>query len=98
MITLLITGYWLLLYYFGGFREAGVYIHLMNGMGIVMMGLFAWLYFVPWRRFRGAVDQGDFPSAAGPLAHMRRIVTVNLILGLATIITGAGGPWVTAYV
>ena len=97
VIVLLATGYWMLLSYFGGFKDAGVYIHLMNGIGLLMMGLFAWLYLGPWRRFRTAVDSNDFESAPGHLATIRRIVIINLTLGLITIMTGATGPWLTGY-
>ena len=95
--TLLVTGYWMLLSYFGGFKGAGIYIHLMNGTGLLMMALYVWLYFVLWPRFRGAVDAGDFEAAPGHLAAIRTIVLINLVLGLLTVMTGAAGPWFTAY-
>ena len=77
--------------YFGGFAGAGLYIHVMQGIGIVMMMLFMHLFFGPWRRFSAAVDKGQFPEAANKLAQIRLIVAVNLMLGLLTIIVGASG-------
>lgn len=97
VIGLLVSGYWMLLYYFGGFQGAGIYIHLMNGTGLLMMGLYAWLYFVLWPRFRRAVDAADFESAPRRLAAIRTIVLINLVIGLLTVIIGAAGPWFTAY-
>lgn len=97
VILLLITGYWLLLVYFGGFKQAGTYIHLMNGFGLLMMALFSWLFFGPWQRFRQAVDSADFASAWPHMKGIRRIVIINLILGFTTIICGAAGPWLTGY-
>ena len=38
-----------------------------------------------------AVTGKDFPEAAQRLAQIRRIVAINLVLGLATIIVGASG-------
>lgn len=97
VVTLFVTGYWMLLSYFGGFKSAGIYIHLMNGTGLLMMALYAWLYFLLWPRFRRAVDAGDFDAAPGHLAAIRAIVIINLVIGLLTVVTGAAGPWFTAY-
>jgi len=63
----------------------------MQGIGIVMMLLFLHLFFAPWRLFSRAVDSEAFPEAASELGQIRRIVAVNLVLGLATIIVGASG-------
>ena len=63
----------------------------MQGIGIAMMLLFLHLFFAPWRRFSAAVESEAFPEAATELGRIRRIVAVNLVLGLATIIVGASG-------
>ena len=52
IILLLLSGYALVFGVFGGFRAIGLYINLMQGLGILMMLLFLHLYFAPWRRFR----------------------------------------------
>jgi uncharacterized membrane protein len=91
IVTLLASGYAMLFLYFGGFAGAGGSVHLMQAMGIVMMLLFAHLYFVPWRRFSGAVEGKHFPEAVKHLNQIRRIVATNLVLGLVTIIVGASG-------
>jgi len=91
VLVLLISGYGMMLLFFGGFAGASLYIQLMQGLGIVMMLLFLHLYFGPWRRFSAAVTAGHFPEAAMRLAQMRRIVAVNLVLGLITIVVGASG-------
>jgi uncharacterized membrane protein len=63
----------------------------MQGIGIVMMLLFLHLYFAPWRRFGHAVEGKAFPEAAKELGQIRRIVAINLALGLMTIAIGASG-------
>jgi uncharacterized membrane protein len=88
---LLVTGYGMLFCYFAGFAGAGLYIQLMQGTGIVMMLLFMHLFFAPLRRFSGALESGAFSEAAGHLGQIRRIVAINLALGLLTIIVGASG-------
>jgi uncharacterized membrane protein len=88
---LIVTGYLLLLGHFGGFRYAGLHVHLMHLTGWLMVLLFAWLLVGPWRRFRTAVDAGRLEAAAPELDRIRRIVATNLGLGLLTVALGAGG-------
>jgi uncharacterized membrane protein len=91
IIVLLASGYGMIFLYFGGLAGAGLYIQVMQGIGIVMMLLFMHLYFVPWRRFTHAVARKHFAEAAKNLEQIRRIVAVNLVLGLITIVVGASG-------
>ena len=91
VIALLVSGYGMIFLYFGGFAGARPSIHIMQGIGILMMLLFLHLFFAPWRRFSAAVEKEAFPEAANELGRIRSIVAVNLALGLATIIIGASG-------
>jgi len=91
VVLLLASGYGMMFLYFGGFAGAGLYIQVMQGIGIVMMMLFLHLFFVPWRRFSDAVERSHFPEAVKQLGQIRRVVAANLVLGLATIIVGASG-------
>jgi uncharacterized membrane protein len=78
---------------FMGLEAVGIYVDAMMGVGIVMMAIYAHLYFAPWKRFRRAVAAGDWPGAAKELGQIRRIVAVNLTLGLITVLIGAGGRY-----
>jgi uncharacterized membrane protein len=91
IVLLLASGYGMMFLYFGGFAGARLYIHVMQGIGIVMMLLFLHLFFVPWRRFSDAVERRHFPEAVKHLDQIRRVVAANLVLGLLTIIVGASG-------
>ena len=93
IVLLLASGYGMMFLYFGGFAGAGPYIQVMQGIGIVMMLLFLHLFFVPWRRFSDAVEGKQHPEAVKQLDQIRRIVAVNLVLGLLTMIVGASGPF-----
>jgi uncharacterized membrane protein len=91
--ALLVSGYGMVLWGFGGFDKIGLHVHIMHGLGIVMMLAFGHLYFAPWRRFRRAVDAADFVAAAKQLNQIRLIVTVNLVLGLIVVAVGASGRY-----
>jgi uncharacterized membrane protein len=91
IVVLLGTGYAMLSSYFNGFRGAPLYINVMQGLGIIMILLFLHLLFAPWRRFRGALDQGALPDAAKALNQIRIIVAVNLALGTITVVVGGTG-------
>ena len=72
-------------------RAAGIYIHWMQLFGLVMVGLFVWLFHGPWLAFKRAVDAQDWPGAAKRHDQIRQIVAVNLPLGLLVIVIGASG-------
>jgi uncharacterized membrane protein len=91
--VLLVSGFAMVIWGFGGFAKIGSYVHLMMGLGIIMMLIYAHLYFAPWRRFRRAVAAGEWPVAAKYIDQIRRLVTINLVLGLITVVVGAAGRY-----
>jgi uncharacterized membrane protein len=93
IILLLASGYGMLFLYFGGFAGAAPHVHVMQATGILMTLLFLHLYFGPWRRFGHAVENHALSEAAEQLGQIRRIVAINLVLGLLTVIVGASGRY-----
>jgi uncharacterized membrane protein len=91
IVVLLASGYGMVFVYFGGFSGAGLYVHIMQVTGILMMLLFLHLFFSPWRRFCHAIETQAFSEAAKELDRIRRIVAINLVLGLLTVAIGASG-------
>ena len=76
---------------FGGFSTVSPYVQLMMTLGVVMVLIYLFLYFVPWRRFRAAVASANWPVAEAQIKTIRRLVGTNLLLGLVTVIVGASG-------
>lgn len=91
--VLLATGYWMLFGVYGGFANTGIHVHIMHLTGWVMMLLFFHVYFAPYRRLCRALDAGDLPGAGKQLNQIRRIVGVNMLLGLATAAIGSSGRY-----
>lgn len=93
VVALLASGFGMILWGLGGFAEAGLHVHIMLALGIIMMMIFAHLYFAPWKRFRRALDAGDLPAAQKQLDQIRTLVGVNLLLGLIVVVIGATGRY-----
>ncbi|MFH0947262.1 MAG: CopD family protein [Planctomycetota bacterium] len=91
--ALLGSGLWITLVPMGGFGKVAVHVHIMMTLGILMMALFARLFFAGWRKFAAAVDAGEFEPAKVQLARIRHVVAVNLILGVATAVIGVTGKY-----
>jgi len=92
IVILFGTGYWLVMA-LGGFSVVVTYVHIMHLLFWLMAALFAFMYFVPNKAFRTAVEQGNNEVAAQALARIRIIVTINLVLGIALIAIVTGGRY-----
>ena len=93
VVALLASGYAMVFLFFEGFAGVGVHVHVMQVTGIVMMVLFLHLYFAPYARFKRALAGGDPTDAAAQLDQIRKIILVNLILGIFTVLIGATGRY-----
>jgi uncharacterized membrane protein len=78
---------------FGGFANAGVHIHLMHGGGIIMVLIYLHVFFAPYRRLRHAVVVQDYPEGARQLAVIRKMIALNLSIGLIVVLVASGGRY-----
>ncbi len=93
IFVLLATGNWMIFGYYGGMKLAGIHIHIMNGIGWIMIGLFVYLNLVPFKGLRASVAIQNWPAGAEYLARIRRIVAINLSLGLAVVVVASAGRY-----
>ena len=91
--VLLASGVAMVFLGFGNFAAAGAYVHVMMATGILMMSIYAYLYFAPWQLFCRAVSAADWAAAGEAIGRIRLLVTVNLVLGLVTVVIGASGRY-----
>jgi len=92
VILILISGF-ALIHTMG---RAPAYILVMMMIGLIMTAIFIWIYRGPWGRLLGAVAAGDWPAGGAALADIRRLIGVNLALGLinvAVALLGRGIPF-----
>lgn len=92
---LLLTGFWMVMSFYGGFAAVGLYIQLMTWIGIFMMLLFLHVYFAPFRRLRQAVAAEDWQEGGRRLAQIRLLVGINLVLGLLVVAIASGGRYLS---
>ena len=57
----------------------------MFALGVVMMAIFAHVFFAPYGRLKRAVAAQDWKAGGAALAQIRQLVGLNLSLGLLTI-------------
>ena len=88
---ILASGYWIIFFGKGGFQELPIYLHLMQGIGWLMILVYLHLWFAPYARFKKAIAASEWPVAAANLNKIRLAVTTNIALGLLNAIIGASG-------
>jgi len=76
---------------FGGFSQVGIYVHVMHGLGIVMLLIFFHVYFAPYKRLKQFVAESNFPEAGKKLAQIRILIAINLCIGLIIIVVVKAG-------
>jgi uncharacterized membrane protein len=93
ILTIVVTGYWMLFVSFGGMASAGIYIHIMHGLGLVMIGIYFYVYFVPFQGLKRAVAAQIWAEGKNYIDRIRDLVGINMIIGLITIAVAAGGRY-----
>ena len=68
-----------------GGAAAPHYALTMLGLGVAMMLIFAHVFFAPYKKLQRAVGQQDWKAGGAALAQIRKLIGINLSLGLLTI-------------
>ena len=93
IFLILATGYWMVFSFYGGFGNLPIHIHIMHGLGILMVLVYLHVFFSPYRKLRHAVIMEDYPEGALRLGQIRSLVGFNILLGLATAAVAAAGRY-----
>jgi uncharacterized membrane protein len=75
----------------GGFKNSPLYVNLMMLIGLSMMGIFAHVYFAPYKRLARYVAAAEWKAAGEQLVQIRKMIALNLGLGLLTIAVATAG-------
>ena len=93
ILLILASGFLMIFGVYGGMGGLALHVHLMLGMGLVMMAVFFYIFFVPYAALKKAVAAEDWPAGGQALAGIRRLVTFNLVLGTLTVIVSTSGVY-----
>ncbi len=91
VILLPLTGYLLMFSIWQGFADAPLYVHLMQGLGIVMILIYLHVYFAPFAKLKRLVAGEDWPQAGKALAKIRVLVGINTMIGFLVVVIASGG-------
>ena len=86
MPIMLISGWLMVFGVWGGFATVPLSINIMQGLAVLMAGVFLYVYFGPWQQVRRAIR-----PTQEMLDGVRTLVVVNLVLGVTAIVAGALG-------
>jgi uncharacterized membrane protein len=88
MPLLLLSGFAMAFGVYGGMAGLSWNIQAMMGLGVVMAIIFVALVFGPYARFRRTTDRARMVAN---IDTIRKLIGINLILGLITVVIAALG-------
>ena len=89
VVLILVTGFAMLLRTGGAMAGAPVGWHVMLSLGLVMSALFVVIYVRLNPALQKHVAAQEWPAAGAVLDRIRKLVTVNLVLGVITVAAAA---------
>jgi uncharacterized membrane protein len=92
VIVLPVTGIGMIQMNFSGFDTAPRYVQVMIGLYVVMVALFIKIQSVQLPELQRAVTEEKWPEGAAALGKIRRLVGINLLVGIAIVAIAAARP------
>ncbi|HCU88526.1 MAG TPA: hypothetical protein DGR97_01190 [Gammaproteobacteria bacterium] len=93
IIVLFTTGLWMGTTRYGGFLEWPHWLLTMFCLAITMSVLFMHVFYAPFKRLQQALNSNNLAMAVRSIGQIRRLVGVNLCLGLVVAVVGAAGRY-----
>lgn len=87
------SGYWMIMQTWGDLQSVGMDLKLMHILGWIMILIFMFVFFVPYKKMKQAVAQNDVKKAADALALIRKLVALNLTLGIVVNVIASAGRY-----
>ena len=78
---ILVSGFYMM----GMMGRVPLYVIVMAVIGLAMTAKFLYIYFVPFAQLKRAVAAQDWPAGGAALNSIRKLVGINLILGLINV-------------
>jgi uncharacterized membrane protein len=88
--TLWLSGAWVAIVHYQ--HKVGLHVLAMAGTALVMTLVFAYLFAFPYRKLQMAVERENWRWASVKFSSIRKLIALNLGLGLATVAIATAGP------
>ena len=91
--AILVTGLYMI-YQLGGMAHVPAYVHIMLLLGLVMISIYCYVFFACYVPLSMHVSKERWKEAGEILGKIRKLVGLNLTLGLITVcvaVIGVGG-------
>ncbi len=82
--VIVLTGFYMMSL-FGGMGSSPLYVHLMLGIGTLMILIYSYVFFACYRPMSSLVSEQRWPEAGAMLGKIRQLVALNLSIGVALI-------------
>lgn len=82
---ILVTGLYMI-YQYGGIAHSPHYVHVMLLLGLLMMAIYVYVFFACYVPLSLHVSKQRWPEAGSILIKIRKLVGLNLLLGMLTIV------------
>ena len=92
VLILPVSGMGMLHLRFAGFETAPRYVHIMIGLYIAMLALFLRIQLLQLPELRKAISAQNWPAGGEALGRMRKLVGINLLIGMALMAIAAARP------
>lgn len=92
VVLLPVSGVGMMHMRFAGFDGAPRYVHIMMGLYIAMLALFLRVNALQLPELRRTIAAEDWPAGGAVLGRIRRLVGINLLLGLFLVAIAAARP------
>lgn len=92
VVVLLVSGFYMALERYD-LGAAPLWLYVMIALGIVMMLLFAHLFFAPFQRLANAISAGESDKIGAAIGQIRTIVAINLVLGIVLVLSVSLGRY-----
>ncbi|WP_268797476.1 CopD family protein [Pseudomonas huanghezhanensis] len=92
VVMLPVTGIGIIQMNFSGFETAPRYVQVMIGLYVVMVALFIKIQSVQLPELRRAVAAEQWPDGVAALGKIRRLVGINLLVGIAVVCIASARP------
>lgn len=89
IVLVLASGLWMMMQ----FPKPPIFVHVMLGLGVIMMLIFMHVFFAPYGRLKKAVAAENWKEGGKALGQIRMLVGLNLSIGLITVIVGTAGKF-----